>query len=84
MSLSRAAVEGVGKAPPLAVGVGSGIMGERLSGGNAAIALLSNAIATGAGLYVILVMLGPISGSHFNPAVSVSEATPRSPLSRVE
>lgn len=51
--------------------VGSGIMAEQLSGGNVAIALLGNTIATGAILYVLITMLGPVSGAHFNPAVSL-------------
>jgi len=51
--------------------VGSGIMAERLAGGNVAIALLGNTMATGAMLFVLIVMLGPISGAHFNPAVSL-------------
>ncbi|NDH55670.1 MAG: hypothetical protein EBY06_03125, partial [Burkholderiaceae bacterium] len=51
--------------------LGSGIMGETLSNGNAAVALLGNSIATGAGLYVLIVLLGPISGAHFNPVVSL-------------
>jgi glycerol uptake facilitator-like aquaporin len=54
----------------LAIVVGSGIMGERLAGGNAAVALLANSLATGAGLYALIVMLGPVSGAHFNPVVS--------------
>jgi len=54
----------------LAVVVGSGILGERLDAGNAAIALLANSIATGAGLFVLISVLSPISGAHFNPAVS--------------
>jgi glycerol uptake facilitator-like aquaporin len=54
--------------------VGSGIMGERLSGGNAAIALLANAIATGGALVALIAALGPISGAHFNPAVTLAEA----------
>ena len=66
----RAAAELIGSALLLAIVVGSGIMGERLAGGNAAIALLANSAATGAGLYVLIVMLGPISGAHFNPVVS--------------
>lgn len=70
-SLSRRLVaEALGTALLLAVVVGSGIMGERLSGGNVAIALLANAIATGAGLYVLITMFGPISGAHFNPVVT--------------
>lgn len=53
--------------------VGSGIMGETLAQGNAAIALLANSLATGAGLYVLIQCLGPISGAHFNPVVSFAE-----------
>jgi glycerol uptake facilitator-like aquaporin len=72
MTLSRAAsAEAIGTALLLAVVVGSGIMGERLAQGNAAVALLANAIATGAGLYTLIVILGPVSGAHFNPVVSV-------------
>jgi glycerol uptake facilitator-like aquaporin len=56
----------------LAIVVGSGVMGERLAGGNVAIALLANAAATAAGLYVVIVLLGPISGAHFNPAVTLA------------
>jgi len=56
----------------LATVVGSGIMAETLAGGNVAIALLANAIATGAILYVLIVILGPVSGAHFNPAVTLS------------
>src|SRR5690242_3210915 len=71
MSLPRAAAaEAVGTALLLAIVVGSGIMGERLAAGNLAVALLANSIATGAGLYALIVMLGPISGAHFNPIVS--------------
>ncbi len=55
----------------LAIVVGSGIMAERLAGGNDAVALLGNTIATGAGLVVLITILGPISGAHFNPAVTV-------------
>ena len=51
--------------------VGSGIMGERLAGGNAAIALLGNTLSTGAGLVVLITILGPLSGAHFNPAVTL-------------
>ena len=63
--------EFVGTALLLAIVAGSGIMGETLANGNAAVALLGNSIATGAGLYVLIVLLGPISGAHFNPVVSV-------------
>jgi glycerol uptake facilitator-like aquaporin len=62
--------EAIGTALLLAIVVGSGIMGERLAQGNAAVALLANSIATGAGLYTLIVMLGPVSGAHFNPVVS--------------
>jgi glycerol uptake facilitator-like aquaporin len=73
MRLSRRIVaEGVGTALLLAVVVGSGIMGQRLSGGNDAIALLGNTIATGAGLVVLIHMFGPVSGAHFNPAVTLA------------
>ena len=61
----------------LAVVVGSGIMGERLSGGNEALALLANSIATGAALVVLIWTFGPISGAHFNPAVTLAAALGR-------
>ncbi|HZP65368.1 MAG TPA: aquaporin [Rudaea sp.] len=64
------AAEFAGTAALLAVVVGSGIMGERLAAGNVAVALLANALATGAGLFVLIATLAPISGAHFNPAVS--------------
>src|SRR4030095_5024198 len=71
MSLTRmAAAEAVGTALLLAIVVGSGIMGERLAQGNVAIALLANSIATGTGLYALIVVFGPVSGAHFNPVVS--------------
>ena len=71
MTIVRAAAaEAIGTALLLAIVVGSGIMAERLAQGNAAVALLANSIATGAGLYALIVMLGPISGGHFNPIVS--------------
>jgi glycerol uptake facilitator-like aquaporin len=70
----RLVAEGLGTALLLAVVVGSGIMAERLAGGNAAIALLANAIATGAGLVALILMFGTISGAHFNPVVTLSEA----------
>lgn len=63
--------EVVGTLLLLAMVVGSGIMGEQLSGGNTAIALLANTLATACGLYVLISMLGPVSGAHFNPLVSV-------------
>jgi len=68
----RLAAEAVGTALLLAIVVGSGIMGERLAGGNVAIALLGNTIATGAGLAVLILMFGSISGAHFNPAVTLA------------
>jgi glycerol uptake facilitator-like aquaporin len=58
----------------LAAVVGSGIMGERLSGGNVALALLANTLATGAALVALLVTLGPVSGAHLNPAVTLADA----------
>jgi len=67
----RAAAEGLGTALLVATVVGSGIMGERLAGGNAALALLGNTLPTGAILVVLILALGPISGAHFNPAVSL-------------
>jgi glycerol uptake facilitator-like aquaporin len=67
----RIAAEALGTALLLAVVIGSGIMGERLAGGNVAIALLANAVATGAGLVVLISIFGPISGAHFNPAVTL-------------
>jgi glycerol uptake facilitator-like aquaporin len=73
MSLSRRlAAETLGSALLLVTVVGSGIMAERLSDGNVAIALLANAIATGGILFVLIAALGPISGAHFNPAVTLS------------
>jgi glycerol uptake facilitator-like aquaporin len=75
MSFARRIVaEGLGTALLLAVVVGSGIMAERLAGGNVAIALLANAIATGAGLVALILMFGTVSGAHFNPVVTLSEA----------
>jgi glycerol uptake facilitator-like aquaporin len=67
----KLAAEGLGTALLLAIIVGSGIMGERLAGGNIAIALLANSAATGAGLYVLILVFEPISGAHFNPAVTL-------------
>src|SRR5258705_772509 len=70
----RATAEGVGTALLLAAVVGSGIMGERLAGGNVAIALIANTLATGAALVTLILTFGPISGAHFNPAVSLADA----------
>ena len=72
--LQRITAEFLGTAFLLAAVVGSGIMGVSLSGGNVAIALLANAIATGAALTVLIVTFGPISGAHFNPAVTIVDA----------
>jgi glycerol uptake facilitator-like aquaporin len=75
-SLARRAVaEGIGTALLLAAVVGSGIMAERLAGGNVALALLANAIATGGALVALILTFGPISGAHFNPAVTLSLAS---------
>src|SRR5579862_5476978 len=71
----RVASEAIGTALLLAAVVGSGIMGDRLAGGNVAIALLANTLATGAALVALILTFGPISGAHFNPAVSVSDAS---------
>ncbi|MFI5306310.1 MAG: MIP/aquaporin family protein [Polyangiales bacterium] len=71
----RVAAEGIGTAFLLATVIGSGIMGERLAGGNVAIALLANTIATGAGLVALITTFGGISGAHFNPAVSIADAS---------
>ena len=72
--LRKLSAECLGTALVLAVVIGSGIMGERLAGGNAGIALLANSLATVGGLYVLVELFGPISGAHFNPAVSLMMA----------
>jgi len=69
---SRYLAEFIGTAMLLATVIGSGIMGEALAGGNTAIALLGNTIPTGAILVVLITMLGPVSGAHFNPAVTAA------------
>ena len=69
--LRRVFGEALGTALLLAIVIGSGIMGERLAGGNIAIALLGNTLATGAGLVVLITVFGPLSGAHFNPAVTL-------------
>jgi len=77
-SLSKRAVaEGIGTALLLATVVGSGIMAERLSGGNVALALLANTLATGAGLAALILTFGGISGAHFNPVVTLASAWQR-------
>lgn len=70
----RCTAEAIGTALLLATVVGSGIMGERLSGGNVGLALLANSLATGAGLSVLILVFGPISGAHFNPVVTLASA----------
>ena len=75
-TLTRRVVgEGVGTAMLLAAVVGSGIMGERLSNGHIAIALLANTLATGAALVALILTFGPVSGAHFNPAVTLADAS---------
>ncbi len=71
----RITAEALGTALLLATVVGSGIMGERLAGGNVAIALLANTLATGAMLVALILTFGPISGAHFNPAVTLADAS---------
>lgn len=84
----RLAAEALGTALLLAIVIGSGIMGERLAGGNVAVALLANTLATGAGLVVLITVFGPISGAHLNPAVTLvmafrGEIAPREALAYV-
>ena len=71
----RLTAEGIGTALLLAAVVGSGIMGDRLAGGNVALALLANTLATGAALVALLLTFGPISGAHLNPAVTLADAS---------
>jgi len=73
--LRRAVAEAVGTALLLAAVVGSGIMGERLAGGNVALALLANTLATGAALVALILTFGSISGAHLNPAVTLADAS---------
>src|SRR6185437_12133874 len=73
--LRRIVAEFVGTALLLAAVVGSGIMGDHLAGGNVAIALLANTLATGATLVALILTFGPISGAHFNPAVTLADAS---------
>ena len=73
----RIAAEFIGTGFLVAAVVGSGIMGERLAGGNVATALLANTIATAAALVALILAFGPVSGAHFNPAVSLADALER-------
>jgi glycerol uptake facilitator-like aquaporin len=73
-TLRAAIAELLGTASLLAVVVGSGIMGDRLAGGNVAVALLANSLATGFALYCLISLFGPLSGAHFNPVVTLMEA----------
>lgn len=73
----RLVAEAIGTAMLLAAVVGSGIMGERLAAGNVAVALLANSIATGGALVALILTFGPISGAHFNPAVTLAIAWQR-------
>ncbi|MFZ4607464.1 MAG: aquaporin [Caulobacter sp.] len=75
--LRRLAAEALGTALLLAVVIGSGVMGETLAGGNVAIALLGNTLATGAALVVLITVFAPLSGAHFNPAVTLVMALKR-------
>ena len=76
--LRRAVAEFLGTLLLVATVVGSGVMGERLAGGNVAIALLANTVATGAALITLILAFGPISGAHFNPAVTFADLLERS------
>jgi glycerol uptake facilitator-like aquaporin len=76
--MARVAAEAVGTALLLAIVVGSGIMGSKLAAGNDAVALLANTIATGAGLFTLTTIFAPISGAHFNPAVTIAATMQRS------
>lgn len=73
MLLKRAVSEAIATALLLAIVVGSGVMGEQLSGGNIGLALLANAVATGAGLVALILTFGPLSGAHMNPLVTAAE-----------
>lgn len=73
LAFKRMLAEFLGTAGLLIVVVGSGVYGETLAGGNAGLALLANSLATGAGLFALIQTFGPISGAHFNPAVSLVE-----------
>src|SRR6516162_7177866 len=74
---ARLTAEFIGTAFLVAAVVGSGVMGERLAGGNIAIALLANTIATGAALVALILTFGSVSGAHFNPVVTLADASQR-------
>lgn len=74
-SARRIVAEGIGTSLLLTAVVGSGIMGDRLAGGNVAIALLANTVATGAALVALILTFGPVSGGHFNPVVTIADAS---------
>jgi glycerol uptake facilitator-like aquaporin len=74
-SVKKFVAEAIGTAFLVAAVVGSGIMAEKLSAGNVSLALLENSVATGAALIALILCFGPISGAHFNPAVTVADAT---------
>jgi glycerol uptake facilitator-like aquaporin len=76
MNARALSAEALGTAILVAAVVGSGIMAERLSSGNIGLALLANTIATGAVLYVLISLLGPVSGTHFNPVVTLLRGEP--------
>jgi glycerol uptake facilitator-like aquaporin len=75
--IARVSAEALGSALLLAIVVGSGIMGEQLAAGNAGVALLANSLATGAGLFTLISIFAPLSGAHFNPAVTLGAAVDR-------
>lgn len=77
MTARRLTAEALGAGLLLAIVVGSGVMAERLAGGNDALALLGNTLATGAGLVVLITVFGPVSGAHFNPVVTMAFALRR-------
>ncbi len=76
--IARGAAEAIGTALLLAIVVGSGIMGAKLAAGNDGVALLANTMATGAGLFTLITIFAPISGAHFNPAVTIAAVIQRS------
>jgi len=75
--MRRIAAEALGSAALAAIVIGSGVMAERMAGGNGAVALLANTFATAAGLYALIVVFAPVSGAHFNPAVTLASVLRR-------